>query len=79
MTATVQTSFLSSSMTANKPFSRRRVGKYEESVYQIEITDFDGEIQFLEVCAHSLSEAAEIAESICTCDIYMINVYEHYN
>lgn len=79
MTASVQNSFLSSEFTSTVRYNNNRCGSYAEKLYQVEITDFDGDMQFLEVCAHSISEAAEIAENISTCDIYMMNVYEHIN
>lgn len=81
MTATAQTSFLSISNNTKRMIEKRHRNKLynEEVLYQIEITDFEGEIQYLEVMAHDVAEAAEIAQSICNCDIYMINIYEHWS
>lgn len=75
MTATYQTSFLSSDNTATSlhPFSSKR---FSESIYQVEITDFNDDVHTFEVCASSFAQAAEIAKSICMCDVYMMNIYE---
>lgn len=75
MTPSFQTSFLSSASTSNSG-NHRRSNRYSESIYQVEITDFNDEVQTLEVCAGSFAEAAEIAKSICLCDVYMMNIYE---
>lgn len=75
MTPSFQTSFLSSAYTSNSG-SRRRSNRFSESIYQVEITDFNDDVQTLEVCASSFAEAAEIAKSICLCDVYMMNIYE---
>lgn len=72
MTPTFQSSRFNSELTSNY----RTSGINHNSIYQVEITDFDGDIHVFEVCADSFSEAADIAESLALCDINFMNIYE---
>ena len=74
MTSSFQSSVFNSLNGTSNNHYRNKFSS--ESIYQVEITDFDGDIQTLEVSASSFSEAASIAESLYSGQVNMMNVYE---
>lgn len=72
MTATFQSSIYSSS-NDNSQYRIRRSGR---RLYQVDIENFDHEIESIEVEAHNYAEATEEAQAMYCGDIYNMNIYE---
>ena len=73
MTATFQTSFFSnfennSNIRRNKRSSLR--------LFQVDVENFDNEVESFEIEAENAAEAAEIAESRFGGDVYNMNIYD---
>lgn len=45
------------------------------NLYQVEVVNFEGETEYLEVEAISFQEAADLAESNYDGDVYNMNIY----
>lgn len=77
MTASYQTSFFSSIDNGNNICrNSRRSTRSPRRLFQVDVEDFDHEVESYEIEADSASEAAEIAESRFLGDVYNMNIYE---
>ena len=77
MTASFQTSFLASNNNGNNIYrSTRRANRNAKHLYQVDVENFDNEVESYEIEAYSASEAAEIAEGMFPGDVYNMNIYE---
>lgn len=72
MTATFQSSIYSSS-NDNSQYRIRRLGR---RLYQVDIENFDHEIESIEVEAHNNAEARRRSTGKYCGDIYNMNIYE---
>jgi hypothetical protein len=79
MTATFQTSFFAPLENEIANRKARRSSRKALRFFQVDIENFDNEVESYEIEAHSASEAAEIAESQFGGDIYNMNIYEQQN
>lgn len=76
MTATVQTSFFSSLDTVNNASRKaRRSNRPSLRLFQVDVENFDNEVESYEIEAFSMAEAAEIAQSLYGADAYNMNIY----
>lgn len=75
MTASFQTSFFAPLANENAARRNRRSNRPTLNLYQVDVENFDNEVESYEIEAHSASEAAEIAESRFCGDVYNMNVY----
>lgn len=76
MTASFQTSSFASFANENNKGKARRSNRQSLHFYQVDVENFDNEVESYEVEASSASEAAEIAESLFSGDVYNMNIYE---
>lgn len=76
MTASVQTSFFSSLETANNNNRKaRRYNRPSLRLFQVDVENFDNEVESYEIEAYTMAEAAEIAQSRFGADAYNMNIY----
>ena len=76
MTATVQTSFFSSLETFNNNNRKvRRSNRPSLRLFQVDVENFDNEVESYEIEAYNMAEAAEIAQSRFGSDAYNMNIY----
>lgn len=76
MTATVQTSFFSSLETFNNNNRKaRRYNRPSLRLFQVDVENFDNEVESYEIEAYNMAEAAEIAQSRFGGDAYNMNIY----
>ena len=75
MTASFQTSSfcIDNGDNNSKP---RRSTRRSLHIYQVDIENFDNEVESYEIEAHDAAEAAEIAERMFAGDIYNMNIYD---
>ena len=76
MTASYQTSFFAPTANDNSSRTSRRSNRNSLRIYQVDVENFDNEVESYEIEAHSAHEAAEIAESRFDGDVYNMNIYE---
>lgn len=77
MTASVQTSFFSSlENSENISHKARRSNRPQPRMFQVDVENFDNEVESYEIEAYSMSEAAEIAQSRFGGDAYNMNIYD---
>lgn len=77
MTASVQTSFFSSLETANNNNRKtRRSNRPSLRLFQVDVENFDNEVESYEIEAYSMAEAAEIAQSRFGGEAYNMNIYD---
>ena len=77
MTATVQTSFFSSLENANNLSRKaRRSNRPQLRLFQVDVENFDNEVESYEIEAYNMAEAAEIAQSRFGGDAYNMNIYD---
>ena len=72
MTATVQTPFFSSNETSNS----RQGCRSALRLFQVDVENFDNEVESYEIEASSMAEAADIAESRFGGEAYNMNIYD---
>ena len=76
MTASVQTSFFTSLENAeNISRKARRSNRPQLRMFQVDVENFDNEVESYEIEAFSMAEAAEIAQSLYGADAYNMNIY----
>lgn len=76
MTASVQTSFFSSLENAeNISRKARRSNRPQLRMFQVDVENFDNEVESYEIEAYTMAEAAEIAQSRFGADAYNMNIY----
>ena len=76
MTATVQTSFFSSlEPLTNNNRKARRSHRPSLRLFQVDVENFDNEVESYEIEAYTMAEAAEIAQSRFGADAYNMNIY----
>lgn len=75
MTATVQTPFFSSNETSISRQTRRS-NRPSLRLFQVDVENFDNEVESYEIEAYSMAEAADIAESRFGVDAYNMNIYD---
>lgn len=76
MTATVQTSFFSSLETLNNNNRKaRRSNRPALRLFQVDVENFDNEVETYEIEAYTMVEAADIAQSRFGGDAYNMNIY----
>ena len=73
MTATFQTSFFS---TLENNCNIRRNKRNSRRLFQVDVENFDNEVESYEIEAADAAEAAEIAESRFGGDVCNMNIYE---
>ena len=73
MTASFQTSFFSS-LENNSNICRNKRDSLR--LFQVDVENFDNEVESYEIEAESAAEAAEIAESRFQGDVYNMNIYD---
>lgn len=76
MTASFQTAFFAIDANNNINRKSRRSNGPRPHLYQVEVENFDNEIETYEVEAFTAAEAAEIAESRFSGDVYNMNIYD---
>jgi hypothetical protein len=79
MTATFQTSCfapLENEIAERKP---RHSSRKALRLFQVDVENFDNEVESYEIEAHSAAEAAEIAEAQFGDAVYNMNIYEIEN
>lgn len=76
MTASFQISSFTSLDNNFAENSRRRSNRSKTHLYQVDVENFDNEVESFEIEAESASEAAQIAESNFNGDVYNMNIYE---
>ena len=76
MTASVQTSFFSS-LENSENISRkaRRSNRPQPRMFQVDVENFDNEVESYEIEAFSMAEAAEISQNLYGADAYNMNIY----
>ena len=72
MTATFQTSFFS---TLENNCNIRRNKRNSRRLFQVDVENFDNEVESYEIEAYTMAEAAEIAQSRFGADAYNMNIY----
>jgi hypothetical protein len=76
MTASYQTAFFTSYDSDNQPIRRsNRTIAPELKLFQVDIENFDNEVESYEIEARDYADAAEQAEELFS-DIYNMNIYE---
>ena len=77
VTASVQTSFFSS-LENSKNISRkaRRSNRPQLRMFQVDVENFDNEVESYEIEAHNMAEAADIAQSRFGGEAYNMNIYD---
>lgn len=77
MTATVQTSFFPSLENANNNTRKaRRSNRPALRLFQVDVENFDNEVESYEIEAYSMAEAADIAQSRFGGEAYNMNIYD---
>lgn len=76
MTASFQTSFFAPAENENTRRNSRRSNSNALRLWQVDVENFDNEVESYEIEARSASDAAEIAEGRFGGDIYNMNIYE---
>lgn len=77
MTALFQTSFFSTAANYNNINRKsRRSNRPKPHLFQVDVENFDNEVETYEIEANSAAEAAEIAESRFSGDVYNMNIYD---
>lgn len=76
MTASFQTSFFAPVANENNRRSNRSSNAKTIHLYQVDVENFDNEVESYEIEASNASEAAEIAECRFSGDVYNMNIYE---
>lgn len=76
MTATVQTSFFTSRENANNKIRKaRRSNRPVLRQFQVDVENFDNEVESYEIEAYDMAQAAEIAQSRFGAEAYNMNIY----
>lgn len=76
MTATVQTSFFTSRENANNKVRKsRRSNRPVLRQFQVDVENFDNEVESYEIEAYDMAQAAEIAQSRFGAGAYNMNIY----
>lgn len=76
MTATVQTSFFPSPENTNNAIHKPRRSKRPVlRLFQVEVEDFDNEVESYEIEAYDMAQAAKIAQSRFGGEAYNMNIY----
>lgn len=76
MTATVQTSFFTSRENANNKVRKsRRSNRPVLRQFQVDVENFDNEVESYEIEAYDMAQAAEIAQSRFGAEAYNMNIY----
>ena len=76
MTATVQTSFFTSRENANNKVRKaRRFNRPVLRQFQVDVENFDNEVESYEIEAYDMAQAAEIAQSRFGAEAYNMNIY----
>lgn len=79
MTATVQTSFFHSPKNTNNAVRKaRRSNRPVLRQFQVDVEDFDNEVESYEIEAYDMAQAAEIAQSRFGAEAYNMNIYAVY-
>ena len=77
MTASVQTSFFPSLENAdNISRKARRSNRPQLRLFQVDVENFDNEVESYEIEAHNRAEAADIAQSRFGGEAYNMNIYD---
>lgn len=74
MIASFQTSSFALDNNANTRRNSRRSNALH--LWQVDVENFDNEVESYEIEARSASDAAEIAEGMFGGDVYNMNIYE---
>ncbi len=76
MTATVQTSFFHSPENTNNAVRKAyRSNRPVLRLFQVDVEDFDNEVESYEIEAYDMAQAAEIAQSRFGAEAYNMNIY----